>query len=235
MIFIVCSIALLQVNHRIHKQCFTWMFYLEFSNRLHPSLLLFCRQRRKDLFPVGGLPDSLHVDAELFLCEQPHRSWRVQQLVLAGRQREVRSCLCVFSVFTFACVLTFLFTFMDCAMILLVCSTSCCSSSLAIFFSYISNSHVSHIFHFSDMLDWMSAINAHIHMRYLAEWHITTDFWERGNVETTFWKVNLLPCCLHLICRVLNVFPHCYADASVGVERSAAPARRHPLTAHQWR
>lgn len=41
----------------------------------------------------------------------------------------------------------------------------------------------------SDMLDWMSAINAHIHMRYLAEWHITTDFWERGNVETTFWKV----------------------------------------------
>uniref|UniRef100_A0A7S3H9A6 Uncharacterized protein n=1 Tax=Spumella elongata TaxID=89044 RepID=A0A7S3H9A6_9STRA len=41
----------------------------------------------------------------------------------------------------------------------------------------------------SDMLDWMSAINAHIHMRYLAEWHITTDFWERGNVETTFWKM----------------------------------------------
>jgi len=39
------------------------------------------------------------------------------------------------------------------------------------------------------MLDWMSAINAHIHMRYLAEWHITTDFWERGNVETSFWKV----------------------------------------------
>lgn len=45
----------------------------------------------------------------------------------------------------------------------------------------------------SDMLDWMSAINAHIHMRYLAEWHITTDFWERGNVETSFWKVKPAP------------------------------------------
>lgn len=41
----------------------------------------------------------------------------------------------------------------------------------------------------SEMLDWMSAINAHIHMRYVAEWHITTDFWDRGNVETSFWKV----------------------------------------------
>lgn len=40
------------------------------------------------------------------------------------------------------------------------------------------------------MLDWMSAINAHIHVRYLAEWHITTDFWDRGNVETSFWKVS---------------------------------------------
>jgi hypothetical protein len=39
------------------------------------------------------------------------------------------------------------------------------------------------------MLDWMSAINAHIHVRYLAEWHIETDFWDRGNVESSFWKV----------------------------------------------
>jgi hypothetical protein len=42
------------------------------------------------------------------------------------------------------------------------------------------------------MLDWMSAINAHIHMRYVAEWHITTDFWDRGNVETSFWKVRFV-------------------------------------------
>jgi hypothetical protein len=39
------------------------------------------------------------------------------------------------------------------------------------------------------MLDWMSAINAHIHIRYLAEWHVKTDFWEQGNVHTSFWKV----------------------------------------------
>jgi hypothetical protein len=39
------------------------------------------------------------------------------------------------------------------------------------------------------MLDWMSAINAHIHVRYMAEWHIETDFWDRGNVESSFWKV----------------------------------------------
>jgi hypothetical protein len=42
------------------------------------------------------------------------------------------------------------------------------------------------------MLDWMSAINAHIHVRYLAEWHIETDFWDRGNVESSFWKVRAL-------------------------------------------
>jgi hypothetical protein len=50
------------------------------------------------------------------------------------------------------------------------------------------------------MLDWMSAINAHIHVRYLAEWHIETDFWDRGNVESSFWKVCALLkrgwCCL---------------------------------------
>ncbi len=61
----------------------------------------------------------------------------------------------------------------------------------------------------SDMLDWMSAINAHIHMRYLAEWHITTDFWERGNVETSFWKVSRILFALLLHSYVLTLCVLC--------------------------
>ena len=40
------------------------------------------------------------------------------------------------------------------------------------------------------MLEWMSAINAHIHIRYVAEWNIRSDYWERGNIATSFWKVS---------------------------------------------
>jgi len=41
------------------------------------------------------------------------------------------------------------------------------------------------------MEDWVMAINSHIHVKFKTEHEITSenDFWEDGEVGTSFWKV----------------------------------------------
>ena len=39
------------------------------------------------------------------------------------------------------------------------------------------------------MDDWMILINAHIHMKYVFETHIKSNFWDTGTVEIKFFKV----------------------------------------------
>lgn len=41
----------------------------------------------------------------------------------------------------------------------------------------------------SDMEEWMSAINAHIFVKYKVARSITTDFTEEGEIGTSFWFI----------------------------------------------
>eukprot|EP01038_Epipyxis_sp_PR26KG_P010564 gene10564-14190_t len=40
----------------------------------------------------------------------------------------------------------------------------------------------------TEMESWMTAINAHVHVKFLQENQITSDYWEEGNIETSIWK-----------------------------------------------
>lgn len=42
-----------------------------------------------------------------------------------------------------------------------------------------------------EMEEWMIAINAHIHAAFTSQYQIETDFWDEGNVATSFWMVPL--------------------------------------------
>ncbi len=44
---------------------------------------------------------------------------------------------------------------------------------------------------FSDLDDWILAINSHIHVLYKRVNNITSDYWEDGPIELSFWKVNM--------------------------------------------
>lgn len=73
----------------------------------------------------------------------------------------------------------------------------------------------------------MQAINAHIHVRYVAEWNLTTDFWDRGNVETSFWKVRR---CIRLRGRVLGrVYGRTHVCSGCGYQDFCIHAGRRPI------
>ncbi len=39
------------------------------------------------------------------------------------------------------------------------------------------------------MESWITAINGHIHRRYVAEHGIDTDYWDDGEVQLSVWRV----------------------------------------------